>query len=255
MFVDYSGNFYNFAHFNNENDLSWMDSYKMPGPSCLVINQDKACFDLLTSEEKKMLAENQRQVVYKKGETITKQGAFASHVIFLEEGLVKVYMEGRPKDLILQIVPSDHLIGLPAIYEGNNAFLYSTATYIDSKVKLIDIEIFKTLLRTNSQFAAKIINILNENTALIYGRFFCLTHKQSHGRVADILLCLSQRVYKSKKFVLALSRNDLADLTGLSAESVTRIFKEFKEEDLIAVRGKTIEINDFGGLERISSYG
>ncbi len=234
---------------------SFMENFNPSGPSCLVINPDKACFDFLTPEEKKIVADHQRNVVYKKGETITKQGAFASHVIFLEEGLVKVYMEGKPKDLILQIVPSSHLIGLPAIYEGNNTFLYSTATYIDSRVNLIDIEIFKTLLRNNSQFASKIINILNENTALIYGRFFCLTHKQSHGRVADILLCLSQRVYKKKKFVLALSRNDLADLTGLSSESVTRIFKEFKEEGLIIVSGKTIEINDFNGLERISSFG
>lgn len=223
--------------------------------SCLVLNKDKACFDYLTDEEKQLVKDNQIDIVYKKGETITKQGTFASHVIFLNDGLVKVYMEGKPKDLILQIVPSGHLIGVPAIYEGNNTFLYSTATYMDSSVSLIDIQIFKQLLRTNSQFAAKIINILNENTALIYGRFFCLTHKQSHGRVADILLCLSQRVFKTNKFTLVLSRNDLADLTGLSPESVIRIFKEFKEENLISVKGKMIEIIDPKALERISSYG
>ena len=48
-----------------------MENYKIPGPSCLVINQDKACFDYLTKEEKKMVEEHQRNVVYKKGETQT----------------------------------------------------------------------------------------------------------------------------------------------------------------------------------------
>lgn len=224
-------------------------------PSCLVVNQDKACFDFLTSEEKQLIEDNRIEIRYKKGETLAKQGSFASHVFYLKKGLVKIYMEGNPKDLILQIVPSEHLIGLPSIYDGNNKYVYSTATYTDSEVNLIDIQIFKKLLRTNPQFAAKVINILNENTALIYGRFFCLTHKQSHGRVADILLCLSQKVFKSRQFTLILTRNDLADLTGLSAESVIRIFREFKNEGLINVQGKELKITDYEGLERVSSYG
>jgi CRP-like cAMP-binding protein len=223
------------------------------GPSCFVENQHVSCFELLTEDEKQLIELNKLVVSYKKGETIAKQGSFASHIIFLNEGLVKVYLEGNPKDLILKIVPSNHLIGLPSIYDGNNRFIYSVATFSDSSVSLIDISLFKQLLRSNPQFAMKIINILNEDTALIYGRFFCLTMKQSHGRVADILLCLSQRVYKSKRFKLAISRNDLADLTGLSSESVIRIIKEFKDDGLINQDGKIIEIVDFDRLEKISS--
>lgn len=223
------------------------------GPSCFVENQHVSCFELLSEDEKQLIEMNKLVVSYKKGETIAKQGSFASHIIFLNEGLVKVYLEGNPKDLILKIVPSNHLIGLPSIYDGNNRFIYSVATYSDSSVSLIDISLFKQLLRSNPQFAMKIINILNEDTALIYGRFFCLTMKQSHGRVADILLCLSQRVYKTRQFKLAISRSDLADLTGLSAESVIRIFKEFKDDGLINQDGKIIEIVDFERLEKISS--
>jgi CRP/FNR family transcriptional regulator len=223
------------------------------GPSCFVENQHVSCFELLTEDEKQMIEMNRLVVNYKKGETIAKQGSFASHIIFLNQGLVKVYLEGNPKDLILKIVPSNHLIGLPSIYDGNNRFIYSVATYTDSSVSLIDISLFKQLLRSNSQFAMKIINILNEDTALIYGRFFCLTMKQSHGRVADILLCLAQRVYKTKVFDLAISRSDLADLTGLSSESVIRILKEFKDEGLINIEGKRFEVIDFEKLEKISS--
>jgi len=232
-----------------------MDNKFTKTPSCIVENLHITAFDLLTDEEKIQLDENTIDISYKKGEMIAKQGSFSSHVIFLREGLAKVYLEGKPKDLILKIIPSDHLLGLSSIYEGNNKFLYSASTYIDSTAGLIDVNFFKHLMQTNSAFAFKIINILNENTAQIYGRFFCLTRKQSHGLVADVLLCLSQRIYKTEKFILALSRNDLADLTGLSAESVIRIFKEFKDEGFIEVAGKSIEILDFEALERISSYG
>lgn len=224
-------------------------------PSCVVENKHRSCFEFLTDEERKIVDDNKVDIKYKKGEIIAKQGSFASHVIFLQEGLVKVYLEGNPKDLIIKIIPDSHLITLSSIYEGNNTFLYSAAAYLESTASLIDADIFKQLIRTNSLFASKIINILNENTAQVYGRFYCLTRKQSHGRVADILLCLSQRVYKSDRFNLALSRNDLADLTGLSTESVIRIIKEFKDEKLIEVSGKHIEILNFKSIENISQYG
>lgn len=231
------------------------DKNLLKAPSCVVENQHISCFDVLTEEEQKVVNDHKVDIKYKKGEIIAKQGSFASHVIFLKEGLVKVFLEGNTKELILKIIPSERLITLSSIYEGNNTFLYSCATYIDSTATLIDADIFKQLMRTNSKFAAKIINILNENTAQVYGRFYALTCKQSHGRVADILLCLSQRIYKAPQFDLALSRNDLADLTGLSPESVIRILKEFKDEKLIEVKGKSMEILKPESLTKISFYG
>jgi CRP/FNR family transcriptional regulator len=223
--------------------------------SCVASFEEAISFDALTEEEKELLEKNSVTVEYKKGETICKQGTFASQVIFIEEGLVKVYLEGKPKNLILTITPSRHFVGLQSIYEGNNTFLYSVSTYVDSKVKLIDIQVFKQLIRQNPAFSSKVINILNENSAQAYGRFFCLTRKQLHGRLADILLCLSDRIFKSSAFELPLSRNDLGDLTGMSTESVIRIMKEFKDDKLIKVVCKTIEIVDKERMLKISEVG
>lgn len=220
--------------------------------TCANFVHQSPCFDQLTEQEIEMVEKNQVRVVYKKGETICKQGSFASHIMFLEEGLVKIYLEGNPRNLILTITPSNHLIGLPSIYEGNNTFLYSVSTYIDSKVRLIDVNVFKQLIRHNANFAAKIINVLNENTAQVYGRFFCLTRKQLHGRMADILLCLSDRIFKSREFNLPLSRNDLGELASMSTESVIRIIKEFKDDELIKVNGKFIEILNHEKMMKIS---
>lgn len=223
--------------------------------SCVVRTPEGTCFDLLTEDEKKLVDDNMVEVNYKKGEMICKQGSFASKIIFLSEGLVKVYLEGSPKNLILTITPKNNLVGLPSIYEGNNTFLYSVSTYVDSWAKLIDIHIFKQLIRQNAGFAAKIIDILNENTAQAYGRFFCLTRKQLHGRLADILLCLADRIFKSEEFDLPLNRNDLADLTGMSTESVSRMMKEFKDDKLIEVSGKKINILDPERMRKISVVG
>ncbi len=69
------------------------------------------------------------------------------------------------------------------------------------------------------------------------------------------MLCLANRVFKSDKFCLPLSRSDLADLTGLSIESVLRIMKDFKNEGLIETKGKNIKILNEEQLDKISRFG
>ncbi len=223
--------------------------------TCVSFVHELSCFDLLTEEEKELLDTRSLLVNYKKGEMVCKQGSFASHIMYLEKGLVKIYLEGNPKDLILTVTPQKNLMGLQALYEGNSTFLYSISTYTDSVVRLIDVQIFKQLLKQNPHFAYRIINILNESTSQSYGRFFSLTQKQLHGRLADILLCLSRKIFKSESFELPLSRSDLSDLTSMSTESVIRIMKDFKDDKIIDINNKSISLLDIPRLDNISAKG
>jgi CRP/FNR family transcriptional regulator len=222
---------------------------------CSIFDFDQSWYELLTEDEKLLIDEHSVSINFKKGETVCKQGAFASHIFFLEEGLVKVYLEEKNKNLILTLSTNKNLLGLSSIFEGNNKLPYSITTYTDSKIRMIDIQVFRQLLKQNAAFSYRVINVLNESTAQIYGRFFSLTQKQLHGRLADILLCLATRIFKGKSFELPLSRADLGDLTGMSTESVIRLMKEFKDDGLIDMQCKSIELLDIGRLERISEFG
>jgi len=222
---------------------------------CSVFDFEQSWYELLTDDEKLLIDEHSVSINFKKGETVCKQGAFASHIFFLEDGLVKVYLEEKNKNLILNLSTSKSLLGLASVFEGNNKLPYSISTYTDSKIRMIDIQIFKQLLNQNPTFSFRIISILNESTAQIYGRFFSLTQKQLHGRLADILLCISTRIFKKNTFELPLSRADLGDLTGMSTESIIRMMKEFKDDGLIGMHCKSIELLDIARLERISEFG
>ena len=212
-------------------------------------------YDLLTEGEQAIIDSNSVSINFKKGETVCKRGAFASHIFFLEEGLVKVFLEEKSKNLIISLYKSNSLLGLPSIFGVNNKLPYSISTYTDCRIKMIDIQIFRRILQQNPAFSYHIINLLNENTAQFYGRFFSLTQKQLHGRLADILLCLSNRIFASRSFELPLSRADLGDLTGMSTESVIRMMKEFKDDGLINMKAKKVELLDVARLERISEFG
>ena len=223
--------------------------------SCTVSNAKGVDFELLNDEQKESLQKNRIDTHYKKGEMICKNGTFAPHIIYLRKGLAKVFLDNGTESLILKIIPPGNIIGLTSIMDGNNIFHYSAMAYEDSEVCLINIDTFRTLLRENSKFANQIINIFCENSLQIYNRFFCFTNKQLYGRLADTLLCLSDRIFKQDTFTLNISRKDLAELTGMSTESVIRMLKKLKDDKIIHMEKKTIQILDYDVLQKISMYG
>jgi CRP/FNR family transcriptional regulator len=222
---------------------------------CTISTHHCACFEKLTEDQQEQLNAKSVTIKYKKGELIFKQGGFASHILFIESGLAKVFLDNGVNSLILKIIPPGNLLGLTSISDEANTFQYSAMAYLDSEIKQIDIGFFKQILGQNPAFAKEVIDILISNSIQINGRFFCLTHKQSYGRLADILICLSDRIFKSPEFELSLSRKDLAELSGLSPETAVRMLKKFKTEGLIKIDGRLFSILDYPRLKRISETG
>lgn len=223
--------------------------------SCTVGGDQVCCFDKLSKKEMDMINENSVEVQYDREENICKQGTFASHIMVIQEGLVKVYLEGNNEILIIKILPAVNMIGLSSLIEGNNVFQYSAQAYLPTTIRFIEINVFKSIMEKNGKFATKVVSLLGANVAITYGRFFCLTKKQTYGRLADILLCLAQRIYKNDKFPLQLTRKELGDLASMSVESIARILTKFKEDKLIKITNDSIEILDLERLTIISNNG
>ncbi len=214
-----------------------------------------ACFKELSENELIQIDNGRFEVTFKKGEIVCKQGMLASHLIYIKKGFVKLYIEGgNSKNIILTIEKDGYMIGLQSLF-GNSVFQYTAVAYEDTTVCLFEMKTISEIIERNSGFASKLIAKLNENTIRSYSRLFCLTQKQSSGRLADILLCLSDRLYKENAFEMALSRKDLAEITVMSVESLSRVIKEFKDDGIIKLNGRHLEITDRERLERICENG
>jgi CRP/FNR family transcriptional regulator len=75
------------------------------------------------------------------------------------------------------------------------------------------------------------------------------------GRIADVLIYLKEKVYETNPFHTTLSRQDLADMSGMSKESAIRILREFKDEGIVQVSGNDFEILNLDHLIKISQTG
>jgi CRP/FNR family transcriptional regulator len=214
----------------------------------------KSWFDNLSEELLQDVNNNQVNLSYNKGEIISKQGGFASHIIFVSKGLIKIYKEHNDKNLILKIVKPGEFIGLTSLF-NNGVFNYSSASIDNSEVYSINADTIKKIIHENPDFAKKIIAQINLNTTQFFERTVSLTQKQLHGRIADVILLLSDDIYESNKFNMLLSRRDIAEFCGMSTESAIRILKEFHNDKIINIEGKNIEIISRKLLERLSNVG
>jgi CRP-like cAMP-binding protein len=222
---------------------------------CPTCKNRSSCFKVLSRLDHKFVEANRVELKFRAGEVICKQGAFASSIMYIYEGMVKTYLETpEGSHVILNILPTGSMVGLSSLFT-DHVFNQSAAALVDSTICSIDIKVFEEFTKSNGEFAVEIIKSVNQCIISNNERFLSLTHKQLNGRFADAMIFLADKVYKSKKFELTMMRKDLAELTGMSPESITRVIAQFKKEKIIDVQGKNYHILKMDRLQEISVTG
>jgi CRP-like cAMP-binding protein len=209
----------------------------------------------LSDEELLLMDEHCAEVHCKSGELIIKEGSLSSHIAYLKSGLAKLHMTGPVgQDQILKILTPGSYIGIQTILT-DKIHRYSASALQECIVCYIDINLFKSLIKTNPQFAFEMIIYLCSDELSYFERFVNQSQKNVNGRLADAFLYFSEITSKSPEFSLPLSRNDLAALIGARRESIARSIKEFTDTGIIDVHGKQVKILNPILLEKISKNG
>lgn len=222
--------------------------------ACLQSNGG-TIFKSLTKEEIDALFENKQQIKFKAGETILKQNTDSSHLICIRKGIAKLFVEGvREKNLILKIIRDPDIIISGGILV-KSIRPYTVSAISEVECCFINIEKIIHMLFTNASFAISFLGNYHQQYNQMFGTLVNLTQKYMPGRVADTLLYLKNQVLCSNPFILPLSRQELAEMSAMTKESLVRILTEFKHSNLIKTEGRMIEIIDEQALTEISKNG
>ena len=223
--------------------------------NCLDCTKSSKCFQQLIPSELEFINENKTQVLYRKGENICKQGAFASYVLYISDGLIKLYLESpNNKNINIKILKTSEFIGLSSVY-GENIYNYSAVALKDSNICLLEKKSFRKLLNNNGNFSSEIIQWYCNNEKQLFTKIKSLGNKQMHGRLADTLLYLSDEGFQQNEVFSLLSRKDIADFACISTESTVRLLTDMKNEGIVRIEGKYITILNREKLIEISKKG
>jgi CRP/FNR family transcriptional regulator len=220
-----------------------------------ICDIDAPCFRMLTGEEAELVRASKTQVLFRKNDLLTKQGAFASYVLFLIKGLATQYLEGDGvKNYNLRIIRPGEFVGLSAVFT-KNTFNYSSVALTDCQVYLIEKDAIANVVKQNGMFGFNIIKRYCEQNANLFDSLRTILYKQMNGRMADALLYIDSMKSEVPDIFQLLSRKDLADFAGISTESGVKLLKTFEKEGLIALHEKDIEVIKHSSLAEISRRG
>ena len=213
------------------------------------------CFQMLSREEGELVRASKTQVLFRKGDNLTKQGAFASYVLFVINGLARQYIEGAgSKTFNLRIIKPGEFVGLSAVFT-RNTFNYSSVALTDCQAYLVEKEAIASVVKQNGQFGFSIIKRYCEQNSNLFDTLQTILYKQMNGRLADTILYLDHLKAEKKEIFQLLSRKDLADFAGISTESAVKLLKNFEKDGLIELNDKDIVLINQSALEELSQKG
>jgi CRP/FNR family transcriptional regulator len=193
-------------------------------------------------------------ITYRKGETIIKEGTRVTEILYMIDGLVKVYIEGPERNIIIKLLTSHDFIGLTSLF-GDDTFYFSASALKDTKVCSIERQSIKNLITECCEFSRELSSWYCENYNIMLTKCLNLGLRQLHGKLANTLLYLNRDKFSSADIFNYITRKDLAELSGIAMESVVRILSEFNSEKIIELNGKRIEIRNLERLKVISQKG
>lgn len=213
------------------------------------------CFQMLSLEEVELVRASKTQILFRKGDNLTKQGAFASYVLFIISGLVRQYVEGdNARNYNLRIIKPGEFVGLSAVFT-KNTFNYSSIALTDCQVFLIEKDAIAKVVKQNGMFGFTIITRYCEQNANLFDTLRKVIYKLMNGRIAEILLYLDGFKNENPHIFQLLSRKDIADFAGISTESAVKLLKSFEKDRLIELHEKDILVVNHNGLFEISKKG
>ncbi|MCX6243854.1 MAG: Crp/Fnr family transcriptional regulator [Bacteroidetes bacterium] len=214
-------------------------------------------FHSLDNADLQYLNEQKNTLIFKKGQLIYEEGHKSLGVFCIREGKIKVFKNTQEgKEHITRVVLPGEFLGLKALLSGNDHSVSASALE-DSVICFISKTDFFQLMVKYPEFTRSLILTLSKLLEEAEMRMISLAYKPVRERLAETLLFLFNSFYphpeKNVKDYLNLTRLDLANIIGTASETVIRLLSEFKDEELIAIKGRKIFLLNPDGLKSIAT--
>jgi CRP/FNR family transcriptional regulator len=219
--------------------------------SCKV--RSKGYFCDLDSELVSKFDRLKYTTIFPKGAVLFVEGQTPRGVFMICTGRVKLTTcSSEGKALITRIAEGGEILGLSATVSGK-PYMVTAETLNPCQVNFIKREDFLRFLNENGTAALRAAEHLSNNYhhAFDQVRSLGLSHSASE-KLAKLMLEWSARggkdTDKGISVKLTLTHEEIAQIIGSSRETVTRLLGDFKEKQIIYVKGSTLIIRDKAAL-------
>ena len=210
-------------------------------------------FRKLSPQDRRTVAQHASLKRYEKGDTIFEQATPSDAFYTIASGRVKIFkMLPTGKDLILEVFGKGDPLGAVAAYDGR-PFPASAIALEETVCVVIPRPVFFRLLEEHPSLVRGLMLGLTVRLVELTNRLAELSGSRIEPRFARLFIKLAAEMGRQERggiFVpLALSRQELADMTGTTIETAIRIMSRWGKEEIVRTEKDGFVILDRRSLD------
>ncbi len=212
-------------------------------------------FEALDNDISTILLRNMETHQFKAGEPIFNEGEKPKGIYKVIQGKVKKFTKTNfGAEHIFYICKENEFLGHHAVL-SEEYYPDAAMAIIDSEIQIIPEEDFRKAVDSSHQLSKRLLKNLGHEFGVFINATKMLAKYTVRERTALNLLILEEKYHcdNTDKTEIIINREDLASMVGTAKESVVRMLKDFKEEQLITTQRSSIFIEDYAGLVKVAN--
>ena len=193
--------------------------------------------------------------VYPPGSVLFSEGQHPHGIFLLCRGSVKLSVSaGDGRTLISRIVTPGDALGLSSALTGN-PFKATAETLETSHIHFVRRDDFIRFVTSTQVLSNAVRQLSNEcEKDADHIRTLGLAHSASE-KLANLLLnwCTShgKETENGIRVQMLMTHEDISQLIGTSRETVSRLLKDFRDKNIVSIRGSALTVHDREALEAL----
>jgi CRP-like cAMP-binding protein len=193
---------------------------------------------------------------YTASETVYFVGDQAKRLYVVASGNVKLVRHSPAgQDVLLDMLTPGEFFGSLAVL-GDATYQDTAQAQTPACILSIDADDFQHILETYPPVALAALNITSARLKEAHETIQQLSAYSVEQRIAAVLLKLADKLGEQQSdgllIQMPLSRQDLAEMTGTTPETASRIMSQFKQDDLIRTGRRWISILNLDQLQMLA---
>lgn len=208
--------------------------------------KSSSLFELLSKEELTLLKSKLMNIEYVKGAVLFAENSYSRGIYIIKKGKVKIFQSNSDgKSSIVYIYKKGDYFGYRPILAGETHPV-SAMAMDNVTISFLPKETFQNLVASSSNLARILLESLSKEFSVWINKMTVFAQYGVKERVALSLLILSKLYQKNDENILnpsiQMGRDDLASYVGTAKETLVRMLRNFKNENIIKTKGSKIVI-------------
>ncbi|MFT9487293.1 MAG: Crp/Fnr family transcriptional regulator [Tepidibacillus sp.] len=201
--------------------------------------QQVALLKGLDEEDLDRIEKNAIRRRFQKGSIIFMHGEPLDRIFFILQGSVKIYRsDAAGREQIVAMLQTEDMFPHTGFFKSSGGYPANAEALKDTLLIMIPINQFENLLKENPELSIKLFRIMGQKIIELQNRLEEQILHNTYEKVILLLIRLGGKygvpcINGMTKINMRFTNRDLANMIGVTRETISRTFAQLKKEDLI----------------------